>query len=630
MEKSRDLHDAVRRELALGTANRGRRIRLAAISVAGFLLLGICGGPLLAQAPYRQEILPGFSSFDFGERSSPEAADLDGDGDFDLVVGNQLGWLQYFENVGTAAAPEFLERRGGDDPFDGVDAGDLSKPSLADLDGDGDLDAVVGNQEGRLLYFANTGDTGAPAFVQVTGSADPFGAIAASIRSSPDLADLDGDGDLDLVVGTYAGNVPRYFANTGSSSAPSFVERTGSASPVAAIASGLHPHLADLDGDGDLDALLGNIAGSFLYFVNTGSPSAAAFVQRVAGNPFAGIDIGTYSEAALADLDGDGDLDAISGEAYGSLRILDNTGSASVPDFQLSGVPNPLANFDLGQATNPDLADLDGDGDLDLLTGVFVGTLRYFTNTASSGPPAFVEATGSDNPFAGFDAGLNSSPELADLDGDGDLDAAVGESLGTTLYFEKTGSSSSPSFVQRFGSDNPFEGISTFYSSNPILADLDADGDLDAAIGSSNSAIWYFRNVGSATAPDFAMPLGQNPFFGLQFGESGKPALGDLDGDGDLDLLNGNTMTYFENTGTASNAVYVPRTGAANPFDRIDFGINEIPDLADLDGDGDLDVLAGELGGRLVYLRSLAEHVFEDGFESGDTTAWSLAVPALR
>ena len=78
--------------------------------------------------------------------SSPSFADLDGDGDLDAVVGEDDGTLHYFENTGTATAPAFTARDGAANPFNGVDVGELSKPSFADLDGDGDLDAVVGER----------------------------------------------------------------------------------------------------------------------------------------------------------------------------------------------------------------------------------------------------------------------------------------------------------------------------------------------------------------------------------------------------------------------------------------------------------------------------------------------------
>ena len=139
-------------------------------------------------------------------------------GDLDLVVGNWDGELIYIENTGTSTAPVFVARTGSANPFDGIDVGSRSTPAPGDLDGDGtlrprpsidkqrshlkfvslagDLDLVVGNETGPLSYIENTGTSTAPAFVQRTGSANPFDGIDVGDHSTPALGDLDGDGTL--------------------------------------------------------------------------------------------------------------------------------------------------------------------------------------------------------------------------------------------------------------------------------------------------------------------------------------------------------------------------------------------------------------------------------------------------
>jgi hypothetical protein len=137
--------------------------------------------------------------------------------------------------------------------------------------------------------------------------------------------------------------------------------------------------------------------------------------------------------------------------------------------------------------------------------------------------------------------------------------------------------------------------------STPSLGDLDGDGDLDLLAGENEGTFRYFANTGDATSPAFA-PATTNPFGLAEVGLESAPSLGDLDGDGDLDLvacqLNNGSFFYFENTGDATSPAFAPAT--TNPFGLADLGIASAPTLGDLDGDGDLDLVAGESGGTFT------------------------------
>lgn len=371
MTETGSFRSTIRRELALASSSKrrpSRRLRLAPLAA---LLWGLASGPAEAQAPYRQEVIRGFSSLTVRSASNPDLADLDGDGDFDVVIGEHDERLKYFVNVGSSLNPTFVEKTGAANPFADIDDLFRGSPALGDLDGDGDLDLLTGDIYGRFRYFANTGSSTAPAFVERTGFANPLANIFLSPKTDPDLVDLDGDGDLDAVVGEDESGL-RYFRNAGSSNSPGFVEQTGTANPFHGldVDTGSSPELADLDGDGDFDMILGDTDLMLKYFENTGASTAPRFVGRSGtANPFPSIS-NAYLRPALGDLDGDGDLDTVVGAFHGSLLYFDNTGTSSAPAFlELTDNANPVSGLDVGYSSIPELADLDGDADLDAVIG---------------------------------------------------------------------------------------------------------------------------------------------------------------------------------------------------------------------------------------------------------------------
>uniref|UniRef100_UPI0034E04E55 FG-GAP-like repeat-containing protein n=1 Tax=Candidatus Thiodubiliella endoseptemdiera TaxID=2738886 RepID=UPI0034E04E55 len=672
-----------------------------------------------------------FEGIDVGDLSPPTLADIDGDGDLDLVMGEFYGTLKYYQNTGTTSNPAYEVKTGNSNPFDGIDVGRYSAPILVDIDGDGDLDLVVGEIYGTLKYYQNTGTTSNPTYEAKTGGSNPFNGIDVGYYSKPTLADIDGDGDLDLVVGEKYGTL-KYYQNTGTTSNPAYEAKTGDSNPFDGIDVGYRskPTLADIDGDGDLDLVVGENNGTLKYYQNTGTTSNPAYEAKTGDdNPFNGIDVGDSSSPTLADIDGDGDLDLVVGKYDGTLKYYYNQqpssvdGQAPTPtatnSWTLSNIPagqsafktgdvisltltmsetlklnnttgskvviagkdfvldkttsitagdkklvfkysvqagdsiaatdfdidnptsditlnnitdvagnapvftadrvvltkleyiektgsgnNPFNGIDVGKFSAPTLADIDGDGDLDLVVGKNDG-LKYYQNTSSTSNPAYEVKTGDSNPFNGIDVGYSSKPTLADIDGDGDLDLVVGEYNGTLKYYQNTGTTSNPAYEAKTGDDNPFNGINAGYSSSPTLADIDGDGDLDLVMGEGNGTLKYYQNTGTTSNPAYeAKTGGSNPFNGIDVGDFATPTLADIDGDGDLDLVVGErygTLKYYQNIGTTSNPAYEVKTGDSNPFDGIDVGIYSAPTLADIDGDGDLDLVVGEFGGTLKY-----------------------------
>ena len=286
------------------------------------------------------------------------SGDLDGDGDADLVTGDLDGAFHYFENTGTVNSPRFTKRSGTANPLDDIDLDDNSIPGLADLDNDGDLDLIAGDSTTSAYYFENTGTASAPAFTQRTGSANPMDGIVTGNYINVALADLDGDGDLDLITGNDEGDLD-YLENTGSSTSPDFTKRTGTASPVNGISADLFsdPELADLDGDGDFDLVVWGWYGVINYFENTGSSTAPVFTERTGEDMPLDLIAGAYAPPVLSDLDNDGDLDLVAMHISVELRYLVNDGTTSEPHFILEqlGGPAALTLYDTGGTDTLDL-----------------------------------------------------------------------------------------------------------------------------------------------------------------------------------------------------------------------------------------------------------------------------------
>ncbi|MEG4465235.1 VCBS repeat-containing protein, partial [Microcoleus sp. D3_18cC1] len=158
-----------------------------------------------------------FNLTDVGYAASPTFVDIDGDGDLDAFVGAKDGNTRYYRNTGTASAPVFAAPQ--TNPFNLTNVGSYASPTLVDIDGDGDLDAFVGLFDGNTRYYQNTGTASAPVFA--APQTNPFNLTNVGNYASPTFVDIDGDGDLDAFVGANDGNT-RYYQNTGTASAPVF------------------------------------------------------------------------------------------------------------------------------------------------------------------------------------------------------------------------------------------------------------------------------------------------------------------------------------------------------------------------------------------------------------------------
>lgn len=261
------------------------------------------------------------------------------------------------------------------------------------------------------------------------------------------------------------------------------------------------PTMTDLDQDGDLDLFGSDYYGRPIFYENTGSASSPAFGAPQV-NPF-GLSGQYVLYSAVADIDNDGDLDIMGSiQAYGTYNsnflYYENTGTAQNPQFGAFAT-NP---FGLGLSAAPyglicEFVDMDNDGDLDMMgRDVYNGTFYYYPNNGTQSAPNFGAAQA--NPFGlvGATSGLGAMT-MGDTDLDGDMDIMASDYYGNFIHFENTGTPAAAAFgAPQY---NPFGLVSPGYYNFCTLGDLDDDGDMDI-IGSAYSdttytgSFYYFEN----------------------------------------------------------------------------------------------------------------------------------------
>jgi len=523
-----------------------------------------------------------------------DATDMDGDGDLDLVSGRYV-----YRNPG--GDMEAWERFDLGANVDGMVAVDVDGDALADVIAQALPEVVwleaedaglqrwrrkvigtlpkTGHNNGQGCGVSDLDGDGRPEVLLTAAD----GIYAARIPKDPAagawpwvrvvtrgtdegfaVADMDGDGDADLVggdgpPGDETPTAVAWWANPGS------LEEGWCRHVVGETVHAVDRVVAvDLNADGWMDVAVseerypGKEPDAHLWWFEAVEDVAAAFTRHQLVEQY------SMNNLDAGDVDGDGDLDLVTSEHKGPdlrAQVFENDGAGGFT----------LREIDRGKECHLGMRlwDLDGDGDLDIVGPAWddYRFLHLWRNESSGGPVAFrkvtVDEEGPHDPWTKI---------AGDLDGDGRGDLVVGGRKGPLVWYR------SPDWTKHEIADGGWSTV------GGAAGDVDGDGDLDVVMGGT---LWYENPGGLDTTPDAGWVvhrIGEDPTHDV--------AVGDLDGDGRLDVVTRNQSEFDAKAGDRV------RIWLQGPGDHWRGVVLECPHgegvaVGDLDGDGDPDVVTG-------------------------------------
>jgi len=422
-----------------------------------------------------------------------EVVDWDGDDKWDLLVGDSdphylhirtedhiHGDLFFCRNIGEKNAPLFAQ------PVK-IATGKKSifgrpKPAAADMDCDGDVDIVCGTSSPDLLYFENIGTRRepklAPAKVLLSATEDPIG-----MGDKPNVYDLDGDGNTDLLI------TGQFYENQSNKGVLKLVHRgaltyvppggTKVDPRTTVCVGGSYPTVVDWEGDGDADIVCGNEPGVITLHENIGRDKAGRIFKPsrrleadgkpiwVASGPKGSLAWGPGEQHSdrtcsnVCDWDGDGDLDIVTAGFSGQMFWFENAGTRKAPVLKGKRPVDEVEGLWLLQRSRPGCVDWNGDGKMDVVgPNSKTCAITLYEQKETEGKKVlractqFKDASGEPVvPTNEVGAGAGrTNYDVCDWDGDGDYDIVIGASrammkgklIGDILLYENIGTNLSP------------------------------------------------------------------------------------------------------------------------------------------------------------------------------------------
>ncbi len=603
--------------------------------------------------------------------------DLNGDGIKDLFLFDRSGnTVTTLLNDGTGGPMAYHVTRAYDQVWPLRDLKGWAL--LRDYNCDGKEDIFTYSSAGFAVY-RNTSVNGTLSFELVTpqvnsdyistGGASVVTNLFVSQEDVPAITDIDGDGDLDVITFSLLGTYVEYHKNLsmetyGSCDSLKFEVRnrcwgffsenfsTNSvtldapcqfnvpnpeiggdteavASEKAAAHSGSTITALDLDGDGVMELLLGDIGfNNIVALYNGGTVDLAHIASEDTLFPIYNtpVDLALYPATYHLDIDGDGIRDLVVSpnsqslaENAKSMWYYRNIGTDAIPQFNLQ--QKDLFQdrmLDLGEGAQPVLFDHNGDGLMDILVsnsgyyrsnGPYLSQIALLQNIGTATAPAFELVTDDYMGLSTLGLGQSMYPAFGDLDGDGDQDMLIGDLQGRLHSFRNIATGPVAQFVLETPNmpDATGQPLDVGQYATPQLVDLDGDGLLDLIIGERNGNLNHYRNTGSSAAPVWTLVTealgGVNTTEYWNITGYSVPTLF-TNAAGERELISGSESGWLYHYGDIDNNLSGTWTLLDSTFLDLRDGIRTSVSLYDFTGDGVLDMVLGNYRGGLTFWRS--------------------------
>lgn len=514
------------------------------------------------------------------------------------------------------------------------------------------------DQSGRITYKLITFNYGLPEILQFPIS-NNYTQIYVSSIDLPAIADVDNDGDMDIISFEADGSYASFYRNTsveeklgldslkyvrhdicwGKFAENQFNEKITLSANAFSCSSGLTTvttglrhsgssiTVFDNDGDGDMDIILGDIGSPKLTRLINGGTQENAYMTKLESNfpeNDVPVNLDYFVGAYYVDVDADGKRDLIvtpnemnSAESENHVWLYKNVGSDNAPIFRFvknNFLVEEMAYFN--SASHPAFGDINGDGLQDIImgtggiqlkNGIKKNRMLLLLNTGTNKNPAYTITDEDYLQFSKYGEQTGRfAPALGDIDNDGDEDLIVGDARGQ-LYFALN--------IAGKGKPMVFNTPTYFYSeifvgqnAKPQIIDLDGDGLKDIVVGEKNNEFNFFKNIGTAALPKFNSEAETLPntrqagklFTGNNFEtQNGAPYF--FKSTNKLLMMMGTEDAGFITYHDIEGNLYSGFKKLSEMTGNIKQGRKVTSSLADIDGDGFLEMAVGNERGGLVF-----------------------------